>query len=1188
MSSSYRQAIFAISWLLWGVFAHAQTLRTLNLPNQTTNTFAPTWTPGTWRAEFRIENAQASPDSGKIIIWGNHPSGFPSTYCAVLTGTTGQIFCTSGDGAGNGNPTYTFANGDDLRIRFQRDTSASPPLLTLEVWKGNCSGYTFAQKSATSTGSTSAVPGIWLNSGSGSTLKLAVARNYSTTLYGGGCPADAPTAHADLWDFRFEGDVLTDTSGHAYTMTAPSATFSNSAAYPPIAVIDGWSTYLPVGTTGNAFQLNGTHSVTSVGFGVPASYAWSQTDGPGTLTFSNTSVASPTVTTSTPGDYTVKLVVTDSASNTANVSVHIGMVTVNANNVVQNSGEFYDILGPVVAHGSSPWPWYDVTEAAVEASVATGWATPPTLSPGCGTATLEYPPNEYVGSPYFRTQGPSGNQIVVKVNGCTITSAIENNYGYIGFTDTDGTVVHYPFYIGAGYVIDSTHFRMSINYVSVPQSILRGTLSWGTMTDFNPGWYVAGYSNNWNFYEAGLGAYRMWARTGLTKYRDDARTLCTNWYGYALGGGYQPQLSLNNGLQFIMACAADNHSTWWDNIAAMTIGEGVGYGAGGISPSPITQWNAAGYPVREAAYVTRHTALVAKYYPAHTANPSTTRSTWCGYLAAQINNYWAWGTTINSGQDFFWQEDAASANATYPYAADPVGSPTGTFGTSPWRNNGLATLALQYAWESLSDSSVCNDSTTANVLYKASDSSGIIPKAANFVWDYGRTPGGGVYYQVLSPTQGYVYGGSNILYSWSATGSLTTVSGSTAIVGNGNTFFTKAMTADGHMQITAQGDTPRDVRISSVTDDTHLTLAAPFPGLSGSYGTWTVTQSIAVTANSTAVVGTNTKFTSFFGPCDGSTYIEIKGTDITRVYQVTSCANDSHLTINVGWGGATQNTIYWALTHAAPTNCLPSIAAWCEADYYDNSGRSITSDVAAGQAWLYAKTLTSTWKDRALYFAGKIFGGYPGASGSTQGSPTGPYADGGVGSLGYVLPSCQSSAPPCGQGLLDGFKGKYFGMAVGAGDSPAMMANILSSAATARTIAVDFVLASVPNATKVRVTLKKSDGSVSTAICLTRPCQIAADANMNNPHLTLEYLATNGTVLAVRNGATITWSSRSGENAVIPLAVERGLLQVEPCHLLIWDCDACWIDRRIKLGLDSQSGFGCGVPDQVHDHLVAF
>src|ERR1019366_4283430 len=75
---------------------------------------------------------------------------------------------------------------------------------------------------------------------------------------------------------------------------------------------------------------------------------------------------------------------------------------------------------------------------------------------------------------------------------------------------------------------------------------------------------------------------------------------------------------------------------------------------------------------------------------------------------------------------------------------------------------------------------------------------------------------------------------------------------------------------------------------------------------------------------------------------------------------------------------------------------------------------------------------------------------------------------------------------------------------------------------------------------------------------------------------------------AVSKRAEITWSIRPWKNPVVPLAVELRLLHVQPFHNLVWDFYSCWIDLRIKASLDSQSGFGCGIPNQVHDDLVTF
>ena len=65
------------------------------------------------------------------------------------------------------------------------------------------------------------------------------------------------------------------------------------------------------------------------------------------------------------------------------------------------------------------------------------------------------------------------------------------------------------------------------------------------------------------------------------------------------------------------------------------------------------------------------------------------------------------------------------------------------------------------------------------------------------------------------------------------------------------------------------------------------------------------------------------------------------------------------------------------------------------------------------------------------------------------------------------------------------------------------------------------------------------------------------------------FLLCFGNYLRLSNCAEITWSVRPWENPLVPLAVKLRLLHVQPCHLLVWYFDACWIDLRIKAGLDT-------------------
>jgi hypothetical protein len=61
---------------------------------------------------------------------------------------------------------------------------------------------------------------------------------------------------------------------------------------------------------------------------------------------------------------------------------------------------------------------------------------------------------------------------------------------------------------------------------------------------------------------------------------------------------------------------------------------------------------------------------------------------------------------------------------------------------------------------------------------------------------------------------------------------------------------------------------------------------------------------------------------------------------------------------------------------------------------------------------------------------------------------------------------------------------------------------------------VGFKLASVPNATQVRVTLTKPDGTTVSNTCTSSPCAVTADAREGSHLVTLTYLSASGSVLA--------------------------------------------------------------------------
>lgn len=161
----------------------------------------------------------------------------------------------------------------------------------------------------------------------------------------------------------------------------------------------------------------------------------------------------------------------------------------------------------------------------------------------------------------------------------------------------------------------------------------------------------------------------------------------------------------------------------------------------------------------------------------------------------------------------------------------------------------------------------------------------------------------------------------------------------------------------------------------------------------GSYGTETGTVSIS---SGTTVTGSGTSFTTTFA-CDGTDFIGILGGDgVTFTHKVSSCADNTHLTIATAWG--TQ--CYYASTYA-----VPAVTQYCEGamsarPYYQADPSSSSCESAANycysadknsardliwiMGWLYKTTSTAKWKTYGdELFATSVGGPGDGAGGSS-------------------------------------------------------------------------------------------------------------------------------------------------------------------------------------------------------------
>jgi hypothetical protein len=618
-------------------------------------------------------------------------------------------------------------------------------------------------------------------------------------------------------------------------------------------------------------------------------------------------------------------------------------------------------------------------------------------------------------------------------------------------------------------VLDDTHFTTGgdAGYWRISTNLSASmTVQEAGSPDSNPLWNNNTQLYNLNYYEAILGVIRLAEATNLSTYINEAQAACNNWWQYAVDHGYNlTGVPRNAGWQSLAACASKFGNSWWDGIASNLefdlLTTFAGLGGSDRFATPVNRDN--GSDIREATYETRATAILTRVYPSHTSNPSATRTKWCSYLANQINNYWLdpWVgssgryTLTNSGQDAYWQENLLVNHIAFPAAGNPPGPNSSTvFGTSPWRDSGLGTIALTEAYKSFSSSPDCNNPSLATSAQNAAQ------LTTAFMWDYGRAADGGLYYNVEYLSQqgsdNAVFGGAvhNLADKYSE--GFVTVTGGTSVAtssGAGGFFTRRFAPCSGTSSIAINGNS---YVVLSCTDDNHLTLASAAPNGTFPYHN---TASIQVTNGSATVIGMGTGFLNAFAPCDGTTYMGILGaTSVDNsVYRVTACADDTHLTLNTPWAGASQTSqndfavslatppAWWLAAHGS---CSPSISTHCEPDGFSDKNLAHDWTVSLGQVYQWSHNLL--WRTRLETGLGENYGGPP-LGPSFSGMNYGPQAAG-ANNFDSVIPSCFSTltVQPCtNDGNGDGFRfgnySKTFGMSAGAGNARQAIANYLIS-----------------------------------------------------------------------------------------------------------------------------------------------
>lgn len=440
-----------------------------------------------------------------------------------------------------------------------------------------------------------------------------------------------------------------------------------------------------------------------------------------------------------------------------------------------------DIVGPVIAYGASPWPWYDLAEKgnADQISTAALSNTPDTRLGVAASCTFQINSNcnvQLIGScagEFSSTEtaivawnSPGGTGTgrfivpIASVTGTTITSS-----GICGLppgmsADSGLTVYHCD------------------NACVVDANGKYDPAWWG----FNGG---AG-SASWNYYDMTIALYRMYLRTGNATYLTYFRNLADEWWTWAVNSGsviMVPPRQYSIVGQFVRAL--DGHQERLNNLY-LSIKNRYDF-------NNLTHVD--GEDNREPGYMLMFAAVGVK------ADTDTVRH---AFYCAAISSFTLEWVNTQTAQGY-WTEK----NNQYPYALP---------GESPWRifaaNQGLAR-----AYDAMNDSSSagCNNPTRASQVLSTLKSS------ADFVYNFGYTPTNrGVFYDAQYPNDGQDGFGNGV-----QAGTVTVTLNSTSVVGGGGTTFTTTFSpCNGStwigINLSGQSWTHK---VTACADDTHLTIA---------------------------------------------------------------------------------------------------------------------------------------------------------------------------------------------------------------------------------------------------------------------------------------------------------------------------------------------------------------------------
>ncbi len=404
---------------------------------------------------------------------------------------------------------------------------------------------------------------------------------------------------------------------------------------------------------------------------------------------------------------------------------------------VETENAISSIVGPVTPLGTSPWPYYDIAAKGNADEIP--------------QVALTYIPK--LGEPLSGTFSLNTVLCNITLTGDGASAVSVGDVLIVAWQSIDGPGTgRMPFFVGSknGNVLTANY---ACGQALIPsQSGLtvykcglqcQDAVMVGSYEAYNCTlWLVCNPNGGgWAQYDPPLALYRMYLRTGDTKYLNNFRQWTDLLWEWALDHGTKystTQLAPRSSAlvsQFVRAL--DGHTERLPKLLELI----------NSSNSPAYDGN----DNREPGYMLIYIAVGAR-----AETDTTRRAAYCEKL-----NTYVPGWIASQNAQGYWPEK----NFQYPY--QPVG-------VSPWRMFS-AVQGLARSYEVFKDPALCNNSALAEQTLTA------LKKAGDFLYNYGYSPASrGVFYDVEHPADGLTGFDPNHPLAGTVTAALnsTTVSGS--------------------------------------------------------------------------------------------------------------------------------------------------------------------------------------------------------------------------------------------------------------------------------------------------------------------------------------------------------------------------------------------------------------------------